>query len=621
MKKLLLTLLIVVMAVSCFAKKNVILMIGDGMGINSVFMAEQYTGKKFDFTKWKTRLFCTTYSESVKNGYEVDKAWEDVDRQIPNVKYLISAATDSAAAATALNSSIKTINGKVNYSGDDRYRFIPFGQLMKAMGYGVGSITTVTWYDATPSGPFGHGIKRGSTEVAYDMLTHPIDVLGGTGNPYYNGAGVKRDGKPSYGHFISKDLWDIVANGEYGYKLLSDSESIKALAKEKNPKGPYYLCVPATGDLGYMKVGELSKDQYKGVPDDIVTLADMSLSALNVLKENEKGFYLMIEGGAIDHGNHANNWKHSVCQTVSFAEAIDAVCKWVEKNSSWEETSLIITADHQTGGLINADGSYFVKGNKKGEEPKIKYTTGGHSLIPVPFFVKGANEDKIWDYAKVKDPVFGPLVDNTDVMKFFGDFIGVKMPQQPTAMPKFSIDYDPFQNAIDKYNKFVKAAGTNDGKIKDLKLEQENWKFVKDDKAVGDKEKWYADASVFDKGTNINVKDTWEQQGYENYDGEGWYYKTITLTKEDVKKKRLMLCFNMCDEQAWVYVNGKLAGERTYASTGKTGGEVWDKPFMIDIAPFVKEGDNTIIIKASDDAGAGGISCGVMLYATDEDYL
>ncbi|MBQ0105838.1 MAG: alkaline phosphatase, partial [Armatimonadetes bacterium] len=470
MKKIMLTLIVIIMAVSVFAannyrgpqkierseinwgspeslsasetfrggfrggKKNVILMIGDGMGINSVNQAEFYMGKDFPFTNWETSLFATTYSQNCPDGYDPAKAWTDPEKAIPNLRWLAH-CTDSAAAATALHSGLKTNGGIVNESADGRYMYIPIGQYMKSLGYAVGSISTVTWYDATPSGPHGHSYHRGDITVASDMINHPIDVLGGSGNPYYNGNGIKRPNEPSYSNFISKDLWDIVEGGKYGYKLLADSESIKALAKEKHPKGPYFLSLPNTGDLPYMKLGELSKHQYKDCPEDIITLREMAESALNVLKENEKGFYLMVEGGAIDHGNHNNNWEHSVCQMASFADAVEGVCKWVEENSNWDETLLVVTADHQTGGIINEDGTYWVTDNGKGNRPNQKYTSGGHTNLPVPVFVKGSYANNIFKRVKGTDPVLGKYIDNTDIPQFFGEFVGFEFPLKPTRVP------------------------------------------------------------------------------------------------------------------------------------------------------------------------------------------
>lgn len=625
MKKIMLSLIVVIMAVSVFAaKKNVILMIGDGMGINSVNMAEHYMGKDFPFTNWKTQLFATTYSANCPDGYDPAKAWTDPVKAIPNFKWL-SQCTDSAAAATALNSGLKTNGGIVNYGPKQDTIYIPIGQYMKTLGYAVGSISTVTWYDATPSGPHGHSPNRGDINVATDMIMHPIDVLGGSGNPYYNGNGIKRQNDPSYSNFITKNLWDVVANGELGYKLLADSQSIKDLAKEKNPKGPYFLSLPNTGDLPYMKCGEISKNQYKDCPDDIITLKEMALSALNVLKENDKGFYLMIEGGAIDHGNHGNNWEHATCQMVSFAEAIEGVCNWVEKNSNWDETLLIVTADHQTGGLINEDGTYWLKSNGVGNKPKVLYNTGGHTNLPVPVFVKGSFADNIWNRVKGTDPVLGKYIDNTDIPQFFAEFVGFDFPIKPTKAPKIN---DSLLKQLDRYEQYLAGAkrlyksATAKGS-KDLKVDlNDNWAFALDKLDKGVEEKWYANPAKYIDVFKLSATKGWETQNIEEldgYDGCGWYYKDVKLSPEMLAMNNIYLYCGGADEQAWVYINGEYVGERTAKSTGKTPSQFWDHPLYIDITKYVKE-DNDIIIRVYDDAAQGGLFGGVYIFGTYDKY-
>ena len=81
----------------------------------------------------------------------------------------------------------------------------------------------------------------------------------------------------------------------------------------------------------------------------------LSTAALNVLGKNKDGFFLMIEGGAIDWASHACSLKGVIEETRDFNTAINSVIAWVEKNSSWKETIVIITADHETGYLSNKD--------------------------------------------------------------------------------------------------------------------------------------------------------------------------------------------------------------------------------------------------------------------------
>ena len=611
MKKLLFTALVLVLAVSLFAeKKNVILMIGDGMGINSVNMCEEYLGVDFPFTKWDTRLFCTTYSASCPEGYDPAKAWLDPEKAIPNFAWL-AACTDSAASATALNSGLKTTNGRINFSPDKRQMYIPLGQMAKSMGYAVGSVTSVTWCDATPSAPFGHSAHRGDAVVQKDMLEHPIDVLGGTGSPYYDGFGVKRESigkQPSYGHFGDAAMFKKLEAGEYGYKLIATNEGIKALAKEKNPQGPYYLCVPATGDLGYMKVPVLSENQYPGVDKDIVTLKDISLAALNVVNQNPKGFYLMIEGGAIDHGNHGNNWEHSVCQMASFAEAIEAVCKWVEENSNWDETLLLVTADHQTGGLINADGTYWVTGNGKGKTPNYKYTTGGHTNLPVPVFVKGNDACKIWEKVKGVDPVLGKYIDNTDIPVFLGAHIGAEMPASTSVAPLIETPV-PEAKGITLID-LVKGD--------EIPIDQV-WLFVFDPDRKGVGEKWFENYSVFAEAKPISTAKTWGDNNIKENDAEGWYYKKVIIPKGLAGKKYCYLYVGAADEEAWIYVNGKLALDHSCDGTGRTANEIWEEPFYVDLKKYGAGNEFDVVIRVNNEIGGAGLYKGIKLFPSDKE--
>ncbi|MBQ0105298.1 MAG: alkaline phosphatase [Armatimonadetes bacterium] len=608
MKKLLLTMLIVVMAVSVFAKKNVIFMIGDGMGINSVNMAEHYLGKDFAFTNWKNHLFATTYSGSCPGKYDPSKAWTDPEKAIPNLAWLAT-CTDSAAAATALHSGIKTANGRVNINYDGDEIFVPIGQLMKSMGYAVGSISTVGWNDATPSGPFGHTPSRGDIRVIRDMLTHPIDVLGGSNNPYYNANGVERaklGKKPSLGQFGDPELWKDLEAGRLDYKLALGTDAIKSVAKEAHPKGPYFFALPNTGDLPYMKLGEMSKRQYPGCPEDIITLEEMALSALNVLKENDKGFFLMIEGGAIDHGNHANNWEHSVCQMTSFAEAIEGVCKWVDENSDWDETVLFITADHQTGGLINADGSYWVTGAGDFNQPNIKYTTGGHTNLPVPVFVKGSYGDKIWEKVKGTDPVLGEYIDNTDIPVFLAAFMGAQMPCNTTHYSDVKIEMPKPED------KLAKVASD------EVKIDQD-WAFLPDEKCVGAGEKWFEKYNLFDNAKKISTAKEWTRQGYEYESGEGWYYMHVVIPQDKKDKKYAYIYVPAADEEGWIYVNGKLAFDHSIKTTGRSSYDLWTEPFWADMKKYGAGNEFDVVIRVGNEIGGAGLYKGMKLFVSDKE--
>ena len=127
------------------------------------------------------------------------------------------------------------------------------------------------------------------------------------------------------------------------------------------------------------------------VKQNIPTLAEMSLAALNTLK-NPDGFILMIEGGAIDWTNHNNNMARMIEEYNYFYNTIDSVQLWLSKNNLSEETLIIVTSDHECGYLwgVGCEGSNFVlpKNNGKGKLPEYKYYNTYHSNTLVPFSPK-----------------------------------------------------------------------------------------------------------------------------------------------------------------------------------------------------------------------------------------
>lgn len=82
---------------------------------------------------------------------------------------------------------------------------------------------------------------------------------------------------------------------------------------------------------------------------NVPTLTTMTKAAINCLDKNPQGFYLMIEGGAVDHANHANEADRMIEEQIDYVQAVEAVVAWVESHGNWDDTLLILTADHETG--------------------------------------------------------------------------------------------------------------------------------------------------------------------------------------------------------------------------------------------------------------------------------
>lgn len=104
-----------------------------------------------------------------------------------------------------------------------------------------------------------------------------------------------------------------------------------------------------------------------------------------------------------------------------------------------------------------------------------------------------------------------------------------------------------------------------------------------------------------------------------DYDGYAWYKRVENFTKEDLENKNIMMLFGAVDEDATVYVNGKLALEHTGAKLSLTGGAIWDRPFCVNIKPFLQEGENQIKVLVHDEANAGGIWEPVKIILTNQD--
>jgi len=159
---------------------------------------------------------------------------------------------------------------------------------------------------------------------------------------------------------------------------------------------------------------------------NVPTLETMTKGALNCLDNNPDGFYLMIEGGAVDWANHANRPERMIEEFSDFFRAADAVVHWVEKNSNWDETLLILTADHETGLLWgpNSDMVAFdpLVDQGQGNIPGLKYNYKSHSNSLVPLYARGPGSQRFDKLVRGTDPTAaakygfsGRYVENTAV--------------------------------------------------------------------------------------------------------------------------------------------------------------------------------------------------------------
>lgn len=142
----------------------------------------------------------------------------------------------------------------------------------------------------------------------------------------------------------------------------------------------------------------------------------MAKVALNVLDNDEDGFFLMIEGGAVDWAGHANQNGRLIEEQEDFNQAVEAVCDWVEANSSWSETLVIVTGDHETGYLTGTAGVYDeVINYGQGVMPAMAWNSGNHTNQLIPFYAKGSGAEIFKKLANEFYPVRGNYLDNTEI--------------------------------------------------------------------------------------------------------------------------------------------------------------------------------------------------------------
>jgi alkaline phosphatase len=416
--------------------RNVILMISDGAGFNAFDCAGYYQHGKLGeqvYDKFPVKLGCTTYSAENAGGYEPDKFWSDF-------KYARKKPTDSAAAATALYTGVKTENGRLCTDSEGR-KLVTIAEIADSAGKSTGTISSVMFSHATPAAVWAHNDSRDEYEqIAREMISGSgLDVIMGCGHPRYDDNGKllpMDDWETEYcgGDDMFADI--LTASTKRGWTFIESKHDFLALAENSAPVFDRVIGVAQCRQtLQYNRDGEDMGDLNRNVP----SLANMAGAAINVLAGDEEGFFLMIEGGAVDWAGHDNNLARIIEEQIDFNNAVEAAVKWVRTESSWDETLLIITADHETGQLWGPNAGpksqapFSLPQNKgAGQLPGAKFFSGDHTNALVPIYAIGPGAELFESLAKGKDTTAakawgfsGRYVDNTDVFKVMKEAIRV----------------------------------------------------------------------------------------------------------------------------------------------------------------------------------------------------
>lgn len=446
--------------------KNVILLISDGAGINTWHAASYYRHGALGhevYDDFDVKVFASTYPLNTSNvpthsnkdavTFDSKSLWQDkkvnttfkgslgnYPGYFEGYDYTRADYTDSAAAATALASGHKTYNNAINWSNDDT-KLKNIGDYVVESGRALGVITSVQWSHATPAGFLAHNASRNQYEaIAQEAINSgQASVIMGSGHPYYNSNGVYTEpaNDKAFRYVGGKDLWNKIIKGQTDYAHVESKADFIALADGKlDLKGKSKVVGTAQNNatLQFNRNGVAAGQLLDNQPD----LATMTKGALNIISQNPKGFFLMVEGGAVDWAAHANNLPRLIEEQIDFNLAVEAVSDWVEKNSSWDETLVIVTTDHGNGLLQGPDSNTAIYSDiinqGAGALPLVRWHSDTHTRELVPVYAKGAGADYFLSVAK-EDANLGVYyhapkesqlyVDNTDVFYAAAKALGI----------------------------------------------------------------------------------------------------------------------------------------------------------------------------------------------------
>jgi alkaline phosphatase len=396
------------------AAKNVILMIGDGMGFKHVEATRNYVGHQLTMETLPLHLACTTYP----SGGSYNSALAST-----TFSYLNSGYTDSAAAATALATGNKTASGRISVNTGGTSRLTSITEHVRAFSKARGVVTTVPFSHATPAGFGAHNNDRGNvTAIAREMIMGIGDGTGAWGNtPTLD---VVIGGGRNTG-YIGSTEYNALKNGTtgQGWTFVERQTGVDGGQAILNASQSATKLFGLFGDGGEDLPYRLADGS--GYTLENPNLAEMSIAAINVLSKDPDGFFLMVEGGAIDHGSHNNNINVVIGETIDFDDAVAAVINWINTNDpDWSETLLIVTADHETGYLTKGSG---ILPNVPLGNPGVgilpnsthfAWNSGNHTNSIVPVFAKGAGSTILDFYANKHDLLYNiDYLDNTDIFK------------------------------------------------------------------------------------------------------------------------------------------------------------------------------------------------------------
>ncbi len=321
--------------------KNIIYMIGDGMGLAqaSLMQIEQ---------KYAPTAFDRAQNIALQKTYSANNR-----------------VTDSAASGTALATGYKTDNSTLGQTPDGT-RVESIIAKAEKVGYASGVVVTCYVNHATPAAFYAHVKNRGENDnIIANFMESDLDVVFGGGRRYFND------------YFSKQNKNYIDELKAKGYTVLIEQSEMGSVS-EGNVVGLF-----ADGDMPLKRQG---RDEY--LPEAVSKALEILTN--NVEKQKKEGFVLMVEGSKIDGEGHGNNIEGVLAETRDFAKAVEVAMDYADAHPG---TLVVVTGDHETGGLsIPSNKTDFTL-----PESGISYgfSTTGHTGIMLPIYLYGTGADRI----------------------------------------------------------------------------------------------------------------------------------------------------------------------------------------------------------------------------------
>lgn len=317
--------------------KNVILMIGDGMSLAHVYSA--WTANRGHL--WLENAQFTGLSKTYCSNRLI---------------------TDSGAGGTALATGRKTVYHAVGV-GPDGQPLTTLCDLAKKSGKDAGIAVTCRLWDATPGDFCCHNIDRDrEQEIIADYVDSSMDYVFGGGAKLFTD---RKDGRNIFNELEAK-----------GYHVSHTLDDLFSRKEGKVFAVPYDTDTPQPDERGDL-------------------LARASLKGISLMNKNKNGFFMMIEGSQLDDYGHFNQLDMLMKETLDFDRTVGAVMRWAATDG---QTLVVVTADHETGGLTLIDG------NKEEGTITCRFSTQSHSGVMVPVYAFGPGAEK-----------FSGIMENTDI--------------------------------------------------------------------------------------------------------------------------------------------------------------------------------------------------------------